>query len=162
MPNGHPAGCSSQAAGRLGIGCGVPPRQTQVDNIASSNPRLVKATSQSAELPAPLIWEPKPPILGPFWPVRCRPTRGARRLPKRTAVARRPAVNPVNPGEVARRAGEVAVLSSSPLRKMPIKWKNPLYRNAALWYNSLVNLGSPLLDNTIVVKGGDNGGTNVL
>ena len=29
-------------AGRLGIRCGVPPRQTQVDNIASSNPRLVK------------------------------------------------------------------------------------------------------------------------
>jgi hypothetical protein len=43
-----------------------------------------------------------------------------------------------------------------------MKWKNPLYRTAALWYNSLVNLGSPLLDNTIVVKGGDNGGTNVL
>ena len=77
-------------------------------------------------------------------------------------MARWPAVNPVNAGEVARRAGEVAVLLSSPLRKMPIKWKNPLYRTAALWYNSLVNLGSPLLDNTIVVKGGDNGGTNVL
>ena len=71
-------------------------------------------------------------------------------------------MNPVNAGEVARRAGEVAVLSSSPLRKMSVKWKNPLYRNAALWYNSFVNLGSPLLDNTIVVKGGDNGGTNVL
>ena len=98
----------------------------------------------------------------PFWPVRCRPAGGAGRLPKRTAVARRPAVNPVNAGEVARRAGEVAVLSSSPLRKMPIKWKNPLYRIAALWYNFLINLGSPLLDNTIVVKGGGNGGTNVL
>lgn len=68
----------------------------------------------------------------------------------------------VNSGEVARRAGVVAVLSSSPLRKMPINGKIPLYRSAALWYNSLVNLGSPLLDNTIVVKGGDNGGTNVL
>ena len=28
----------------------------------------------------------------PFWPVRCRPTEGAGRLPKRTAVAGRPAV----------------------------------------------------------------------
>ena len=26
----------------------------------------------------------------PFWPVRCRPAEGARRLPKRTAVAGRP------------------------------------------------------------------------
>ena len=31
-----------------------------------------------------------------------------------------------------------------------------------LCYNSLVNLGSPLSGNTIVVKGGGNGGTNVL
>ena len=44
MPDGHPAGRSSQAAGRFGIGCGVPPRQTQVDNIASSNPQRVKAS----------------------------------------------------------------------------------------------------------------------
>ena len=44
MPNGHPAGRSSQAAGRLGIRCGVPPRQAQVDNIASSNPQRVKAS----------------------------------------------------------------------------------------------------------------------
>ena len=34
----------SQFAGRLGIRCGVPPRQTQVDNIASSNPQRVKAS----------------------------------------------------------------------------------------------------------------------
>ncbi|CDF05269.1 unknown [Megasphaera elsdenii CAG:570] len=38
----------------------------------------------------------------------------------------------------------------------------PLYRTVSLWYNSLVNLGSPLSGNTIVVKGGGNGGTNVL
>ena len=31
-----------QAAVRLGIRCGVPPRQTQIDNIASGSPQLVK------------------------------------------------------------------------------------------------------------------------
>ena len=43
-----------------------------------------------------------------------------------------------------------------------IIWGKTLYRKSALWYNSLVNLGSPLSGNTIVVKGGGNGGTNVL
>ena len=44
MPNGHPAGRSSQAAGRLGIGCGGPLRQTQTNNDASGNPQRVKAS----------------------------------------------------------------------------------------------------------------------
>ena len=35
------AGRSSQAAGRLGFRCGVPPRQTQTDNDASGNPQRV-------------------------------------------------------------------------------------------------------------------------
>ena len=43
-----------------------------------------------------------------------------------------------------------------------IIWGKPLYRTVSLCYNSLVNLGSPLSGNTIVVKGGGNGGTNVL
>ena len=35
------AGRSSQAAGRLGFRCGVPPRQTQTDNDASGSPQRV-------------------------------------------------------------------------------------------------------------------------
>ena len=31
------------SAGRLGIRCGVPPRQTQTNNNASGNPQRVKA-----------------------------------------------------------------------------------------------------------------------
>ena len=33
--------------------------------------------------------------LKPFWPVRCRPTEGAGRLPERTAVAGGPLVAPL-------------------------------------------------------------------
>nr|DAV63479.1 MAG TPA: hypothetical protein [Caudoviricetes sp.] len=44
----------------------------------------------------------------PFWPVRCRPARGARRLPKRTAVARRPAFAVRNKAPLRRGAGSIA------------------------------------------------------
>ena len=45
---------SLQAAGRLGLRCGVPPRQTQTDNIVSSNPRLVEENPSTASGPPPL------------------------------------------------------------------------------------------------------------
>ncbi len=35
-------------AGRLGIKSGVPPRQTQIDNIASGSPQLVKMAPTGA------------------------------------------------------------------------------------------------------------------
>ena len=44
-----------QFAGRLGLRCGVPPRQTQSDNIASSSPRLVGKNPTTASGPPPLI-----------------------------------------------------------------------------------------------------------
>ena len=44
-----------QFAGRLRFRCGVPPRQTQTDNIASSNPRLVGKNPTTASGPPPLI-----------------------------------------------------------------------------------------------------------
>ena len=52
-PDG-PAGRRPQFAGRLGLRCGVPPRQTQTDNIASSNPRLVEENPSTASGPPPL------------------------------------------------------------------------------------------------------------
>ena len=93
----------------LGLRCGVPPRQTQTDNDASGNPQRVSGRL-CQDVPYGIAyrrWERKRSQIAkkihgnglmcrgcpkPFWPVRCRPSGGAGRLPKRTAVAGQPVV----------------------------------------------------------------------